>query len=282
MIIPQLSGGRLLSDVAAARQRRGGFHLWWLGQSGFLLQWQGRHVLIDPYLSDSLTRKYADTDKPHVRLTELAIEPVRLNFIDVVTSSHNHTDHLDAETLLPLMRVNPQLPVLVPTANRAFVAARLECATERLTTLDAGESRDIAGFRFTGIPAAHEAVERDELGRCRFLGYMIQFGEWTLYHSGDTIPYEGLVERLRDWSVDVALLPINGRLPERRVAGNLWGDEAAVLGNDIGARLVIPCHFEMFAFNTVTPDQFVRTAERLGQPYVVLACGQRWSWPPRD
>ncbi|MEI9909425.1 MAG: hypothetical protein WDO71_07025 [Bacteroidota bacterium] len=29
------------------------FHLWWLGQSGFLLQWKGKRVLIDPYLSDS-------------------------------------------------------------------------------------------------------------------------------------------------------------------------------------------------------------------------------------
>ena len=32
------------------------FHLWWLGQSGFLLQWNGKRILIDPYLSDSLTK----------------------------------------------------------------------------------------------------------------------------------------------------------------------------------------------------------------------------------
>ena len=55
-----------------------------------------------PYLSDSLTAKYAGTDKPHVRMTERAIDPARLDFIDVVTSSHNHTDHLDHETLWPL------------------------------------------------------------------------------------------------------------------------------------------------------------------------------------
>ena len=33
------------------------------------------HLLIDPYLSDSLARKYAATDKPHVRMTALAIAP---------------------------------------------------------------------------------------------------------------------------------------------------------------------------------------------------------------
>ena len=57
------------------------------------MQWNDHHLLLDPYLSDSLTRKYAATDKPHVRMTELVIDPARLDFIDAVTSSHNHTDH---------------------------------------------------------------------------------------------------------------------------------------------------------------------------------------------
>ena len=51
------------------------FHVWWLGQSGYLLQWKGKRVLIDPYLSDSLTKKYATTDKPHIRMSEMVIRP---------------------------------------------------------------------------------------------------------------------------------------------------------------------------------------------------------------
>ena len=80
------------------------FDIWWLGQSGFLIQWNGSVLLFDPYLSDSLTKKYAETQKPHVRMSELVINPLLLNNIDIVTSSHNHTDHLDAETLIPLLR----------------------------------------------------------------------------------------------------------------------------------------------------------------------------------
>jgi L-ascorbate metabolism protein UlaG (beta-lactamase superfamily) len=72
MIRPIQSGDALLSDVRRAASEPG-FHLWWFGQSGFLVQHRGRHLLIDPYLSDSLTKKYARTDKPHVRMTELAI-----------------------------------------------------------------------------------------------------------------------------------------------------------------------------------------------------------------
>ena len=123
LIVPVQQDQALLADIAT---QRGGEHLsiWWLGQSGFLVQWQGRHLLFDPYLSDSLTAKYAATDKPHVRMTEIAIAPERLDFIDLATSTHNHTDHLDAETLLPLMEANPQLQLLVPEANRAFVHYR--------------------------------------------------------------------------------------------------------------------------------------------------------------
>ena len=115
-------------------------HLWWLGQSGFLIHSGDAFALIDPYLSDSLTKKYAATDKPHVRMTERVIAPEKLDFIDVVTSSHNHTDHLDAETLLPLRAVNPKLQMVIPEVNRAFVAERLKTDPAWPIGLSDGES----------------------------------------------------------------------------------------------------------------------------------------------
>ncbi len=277
MIKPHLQDEAFLADIEAARAQPERLHLWWLGQSGFLAQWQGRHLLFDPYLSDSLTRKYAGTDKPHVRMTERVIAPERLDFIEVVTSSHNHTDHLDAETLCPLMRVNPNLRLLVPEANRPFVAERLGVPGDFPCGLEVGQETTLAGFKFHGIPAAHNDLETDERGRHRFLGYVVECGPWKIYHSGDTLLYPGMVERLKPLGVHVALLPINGNRPERRVAGNLDGREAAQLAADIGARLVIPCHFEMFEFNSVSPDLFVERARELGQPQRVLRAGERWS-----
>ena len=74
--------------------------------------------------------------------------------------------------------------------------------------------------------------------------------------------------------IDVAFLPINGNEPARRVAGNLDGREAAQLAHDIGARWVVPCHYEMFEFNTAPPDEFVAECGRLGQPHRVLRAGE--------
>ena len=56
MITPVLKDEAILADVAEARRDWQDLHLWWLGQSGFLVQWQNRHLLLDPYLSDSLTK----------------------------------------------------------------------------------------------------------------------------------------------------------------------------------------------------------------------------------
>ncbi len=275
MIQPVCTDDDWLRDVEQARGGVG-FRLWWLGQSGYLVQWSGGHVLLDPYLSDSLTRKYAGTDRPHVRLTAPLVAPERLTFIDVVTSSHNHTDHLDAETLVPILRANPSASLVIPEANRGLVADRLGVPVDRPVGLDDGVSASVAGLTISGVAAAHEAVERDAQGRCRYLGYVLRFGPWTIYHSGDTMWYEGLADRLRPWRVDVALLPINGRAPERRVAGNLDGLQAARLSRDIGAAVVIPCHYEMFEFNTASPESFVAECRRLGQPHAVLRCGERW------
>jgi L-ascorbate metabolism protein UlaG (beta-lactamase superfamily) len=332
MIQPALQSAAFLANVAAAGRSPEQLHLWWLGQSGFLVQWQGRHLLFDPYLSDSLTRKYAQTDKPHVRMTELVIAPERLDFVEVVTSSHNHTDHLDAETLKPLAQANPGLVMVCPEANRTTVRERSGLPDERIVGLTTaapsprsearGEGRgeglplalptgeattsfprpspllrveerekmgavgirlgalnavQIGPWEIHALPAAHEALDTDKDGRPIYLGFVVRVGPWTLYHSGDTILFPGMAELLKPFRVDVALLPINGRAPERRVAGNLWGREAAQLAAAIGARCVIPCHYEMFEFNTASPAEFVETSHLLNQPCAVLRAGERWS-----
>jgi len=276
VIRPVQSHDTLLADIRASNVLDGSFRLWWLGQSGFLLQWQGVHVLLDPYLSDSLTRKYAQSDKPHVRMTELAVDPSRLAFVDIATSTHSHTDHLDAETLGPILAQNPCLKLIIPEANRAFVVQRLGIDPAAPIGVDDGSCVEVVWIRFTGVASAHETVERDEQGRAKFLGYVLQFGDWTLYHSGDTVRYPGMAEKLKPFGIDVALLPINGRAPERRVPGNLSGREAAQLARDVGARLVIPCHYDMFEFNTASPGEFMSECMRLGQKCNVLRCGQRW------
>ena len=277
MIKPALQGEAFLADVRDAASLQDNLHIWWLGQSGFLVQWSGSHLLFDPYLSDSLSRKYAATDKPHTRMTGLVISPDALDFIDIATSSHNHTDHLDGETLSALIQANPEMELLVPAANRAFAADRLGMDPDQLQAIDAGQSIALGPIELHAVPAAHEELAKDDLGRHQFVGYVAKLGPWTVYHSGDTIPYDGMEKILRQWKIDVALLPINGRRPERRVAGNLWGREAANLAKAIGARTVIPCHYDMFEFNTETPEEFETTCQALGQAHHTLQAGQRWS-----
>jgi L-ascorbate metabolism protein UlaG (beta-lactamase superfamily) len=131
-----------------------------------------------------------------------------------------------------------------------------------------GESVRVVPFTFTAVPAAHEALSPE------YAGYIVQAGAFRIYHSGDTILYEGIVDRLRPFNVDLALLPINGRAPERRVAGNLDAREAAQLAKGIGARVVVPCHYEMFEFNTASPDDFVSACESLAQPFHLLQAGE--------
>lgn len=266
----------LLAEIRSARGKQDGFRMWWLGQSGFLLQWQGHHLLFDPYLSDSLTRKYADTDKPHTRMSELAVDPARLDFVDVVTSSHNHTDHLDADTLRPLLKANPDIRMVIPEANRAFVADRLGCSLDFPVGMNDGMNCEVGAFRFHGIPAAHNELDRDERGRCRYMGYVVEFGGYAVYHSGDTLWFAGLEALLRPYSLDVALLPINGNKPERRVAGNLSADEAARLGAAIGADCVIPHHYHMFLFNTEEPGVFIEASRRHNVPHQVLRIGEKY------
>ena len=263
----------LVAEMDSLMNDENHFHLWWLGQSGFLLQWKGKRVLIDPYLSDSLTKKYLTSDKPHTRMSELVTRPELLKNISIVTSSHNHTDHLDAETLIPVLKNNPELKFIIPEANRDFVAERVKCERDFPLGLNDEQSITINEFIFHGIPAKHNEIERDKNGNCKYMGYVLEFGTNRIYHSGDTLWFDGITELLKPFEVGVAILPINGNKPERKVAGNLDCQEAAELGKAIGAGCVIPCHYDMFTFNTADVNDFVIAAEKIDQPYKVLKGG---------
>jgi len=257
-----------------------GAAVWWLGQSGFLVTQNGRALIFDPYLSDSLTRKYAASAKPHVRMTDLVVDPAalgKLGVIDAITSSHQHTDHFDAETLRHLLSANPQARLVLPGAIRDFALERLgQEMNARLVEMDDGQSAQVGEIKFHGIAAAHNTVEHDAAGRCRFLGFVVEWAGLTFYHSGDTLRHDALLPALQRFKIDVAFLPINGDRPERGVAGNLNGIEAARLAHAAGVRRVIPCHFDMFEFNTASPDEFIAECRNLGQPYQLLRPGQGW------
>ncbi len=281
MIIPLQKDEELIADIESTDGNSDAIHIWWLGQSGFLVKWRGGGLLFDPYLSDSLTRKYEGTEKPHVRMTELALNPYRLHGVDVVTSSHNHTDHLDAETLLALKVANPDLRLVLPEANVEFARQRLGPMGPEMLPLDVGTFVQAGPFEIHGITAAHNEVEFDENGHSRFLGFVARFGDFAVFHSGDTLWHDSLVKEVRRWDINVAFLPINGNKPERKVAGNLNGFEAAAFAKAIGASVVIPCHYHMFEFNTEEPDEFLECCQRLGQNCKVMQCGEHYVVGPQ-
>lgn len=53
------------------------------------------------------------------------------------------------------------------------------------------------------------------------------------------------------------------------------GVDAARLARALPAGLAVPCHYDMFEFNTASPDAFAAECERLGQPFRILRLGER-------
>lgn len=243
--------------------------LYWLGQAGFWIE-TGRHrILIDPYLSDSLARKYAGKQHDHKRMMPPPITVEDLPMPDLILVTHAHTDHMDPDTLAPLHRRFPDVPFMVPAACTEQAKERVG-ATTKLLLADADQVlRPLPDLEITVFPAAHEDLRTDTLGRHVFLGYGIQCGDLKVYHSGDSIPFEGLQERVDLFAPDAMLLPVNGRDAERLAAGipgNFTLEEAIDLAKN--CKLLVPHHFDMFAFNTLDPKWIDLAARQSEAPRI--------------
>src|SRR5260221_6219398 len=127
----------------------------------------------------------------------------------------------------------------------------------------------------------------DQLGRARFLGYVLRCGTTTLYQSGDCVPYDGLVEKLRELRPDVAMLPVNGRrkeLTEKNIVGNFTLTEAINLCLQARVPAMIAQHFGLFAFNTIKPKLIDQAAIEVPPELQLLKDepGSRYTFNPRN
>ena len=185
---------------------------------------------------------------------------------------------MDPVTLTAVLKSSPQAELVLPTALIGH-AGQIGIESDRLVGLNHGEVYENSEKKIAvrAISAAHEGLDQNELGEFLYLSFMLEMDGVKIFHSGDTVPWEGQGEAVGE-GMDVAFLPINGRDSSRGVPGNMTSDEAVEFAASLRARHVIPHHYDMFTFNTVDVNEFTHAAKRLPVEVkpVILRCGERF------
>jgi L-ascorbate 6-phosphate lactonase len=241
--------------------------LWWLGHSGFVVRFATITFYVDPCFF---------TPPDQTRLIAAPLSGAEVHNADMILSTNAQTRHLDAHSLIPMLQGSKNAKLVLPksAAQKAHAAG---IPYERMTTTDADLRveyfKSNLYARIYAVPAAHPQLDWTAATGYRFLGYLMRFGRWTIYHAGDCVPYEDLADRLRPYNVTVALLPIGG--------SNFSVSEAAQLASQIGAAWVVPMHYGTFGPDSGEESQFVNhmLGHRPEQRFKVFKCGEKWTVP---
>jgi L-ascorbate 6-phosphate lactonase len=227
--------------------------LWWLGAGGFVLKYREAILYIDPNLSEP-GALFEAADVTHAGLV-LCTNRARLNPV----------------TIPALLAASPRAKLVLPKSLAAH-AQQLGIPFSRMVTTDSNLRVEYLDDRIYAVPSAlsEAGLEWTPIGGYPNLGYLVRFGDVTIYHAGDSIPYEGLAGRLRPYSVTVALAPIGGR------PCNFEPAEAAQLAADIGARWLVPMSYR--------PEHVERFIEHMlgarpDQHFKIFQPGERWTVP---
>jgi len=242
-----------------------------LGQTGFRFEFAGTVVYIDPYLSNSVQEKEADD---LVRLIPVPVSPTDVTDADWIIITHEHRDHCDLETLLPISAASPTCRFIGPPA----VVDMLESAgisSERIRTARCGVTRQLGlEWEIHPVPSAHPGVERDDQGACRWLGYVFRAGRRYIYHAGDTSADEEVIAAVKAFGkIDMAFLPVNERnyYRERRgIIGNMSVREAFHFAEEVGAGALVPTHWDMFEANSVFKEEIELLYEKISPEFELL------------
>jgi L-ascorbate metabolism protein UlaG (beta-lactamase superfamily) len=256
-----MSSDLKIAEFTSFQLAKGQVALWWLGQASFALRAADTTLLLDPFLSD-----YPG------RLVSAPFKPEEATGIDLIVITHDHPDHLDRPSLPGLAAASRESVFIVP---EPVAAALGEVGISTTRILQAQPGRPIVHRGITVHPVAakhgmhladaYTFGEESSLGQFRYLGYVIEAGGPHVYLAGDTVVYDGLDSRLQELSVDLALIPINGRDYYREaqdVVGNMNPHEAAELASRVGVDLLIPTHWDMFEPNLGFPEHLLQIVSR--------------------
>lgn len=245
----------------------------WFGHSAFLLQMNGKHILIDPMLGD--------VPAPHPWLGEnrfsgLPIEIEQLPTIDAVLISHDHYDHLDYESIKKLSgKVSHYyVPLGVGVHLEAWGVSR-----DLITELDWWQETHFHDLKLVCTPAQHFSGRKFSNGQSTlWSSWVIQSNTENIFFSGDSGYGDHFTE------IGTKYGPFDIALMECGQYNTLWPDvhmfpeETAQAGVDLRAKAIMPIHWGGFKLSmhswTDPIERVTQKASELGIPLVTPRIGE--------
>lgn len=245
--------------------------LWWLGQAGFIIKTPaGKVAALDPYLSNSCKAIGEQHGFDFDRQFPPPLPAQELAGVDLYVLTHSHQDHLDPETLAAYRESGGHGPYLAPPETVEKLQA-LGVPAAEISMVWPNKSVTMGDLTVRATFAI--PLGGDDLTHVGYL-FFVKDGP-TVYFTGDTGYHDLLADAVAPHKPDVLVTVINGAFR------NLSPAEAAQLARRIDARVVIPCHHDLFPDNC-QPPQMLRTNLKLqgiGERYRLLERGVAFDYP---
>jgi L-ascorbate metabolism protein UlaG (beta-lactamase superfamily) len=231
----------------------GGARLTFVNHATWLVQLGGLNVLTDPIWSERAS-PFAWLGPRRHRAPGLPLEA--LPRIDAVVISHNHYDHLDADTLARLIaRDHPRILAGLGTAR---LLARLGLDARTATDLDWWQAQALGEATITFTPAQHwSARSLTDRRRTLWGSFYIRAAGASVYFAGDTGlgPHFETI-RARLGAPEVALLPIGAHAPRWFMRPQHMNPADAVVAHRaLGARRSLAMHWGTFQLSNEGLDE---------------------------
>lgn len=193
-----------------------------LGQSTLLINISGVCLMTDPWWGQF----------EFIRAVPLALDPEKLENLDLMLVSHNHIDHWSDPAIKLAARKGCQI-----IGSKKAVARARKKGLNKLTALSIGESTEYKGLKILAVPAVHPFAPDA-------IGFFVE-GEQSFYFCGDTLYTPVVRDALAGKKIDVAFLQVACSTYPFIGKDGMEIADAVRFADELKPEAVVPVHYQV-------------------------------------
>jgi len=226
----------------------------WLGHAGFLINFYGTRILIDPVFYERIgITPFSNYTIGVKRYVGSPLTAAQIGKVDLIICSHAHTDHFDFPTLRDLQSTKTSI-LTAKNTKSLWNGLNYNSVDE----IHWGDKKQYGELSVKAIEGKHWGARLPWNQEMKANSILLSKNGVNIFFGADTGYTESIQQQLREVDIELAIMGIGAYSPKSFEPRHATPEQAIQMAEEMGAKKVLPMHWGTFKLSQEPMDEPIK------------------------